>query len=49
MERKPLVMDEDGIRDMVAVMMPVLDERQRRLFLGSVSNAVGFGSASTSP
>lgn len=46
MERKPLVMDEDGIRDMVAVMMPVLDERQRRLFLGSVSIATGFGSAS---
>ena len=46
MERKPLVMDEGGIRDMVAVMMPVLDERQRRLFLGSVSNAVGFGSVS---
>ena len=43
------MMDEDGIKDMVAVMMPVLDERQRRLFLGSVSNAVGFGSASTSP
>ena len=37
---------EDAEKDFVGYMMPLLDEKQRRLFLGGYSKALGFGSAS---
>lgn len=34
---------QDGLDDFVGTMMPLLDERQRRLFLGSLSKYIGHG------
>ena len=37
---------EDGMKDVIATMMPLLDERQRRIFLSVLSENLGWGSAS---
>lgn len=37
---------DDGMKDVIAAMMPILDERQRRIFLSVLSEDLGWGSAS---
>ena len=37
---------EDGMKDVIATMMPLLDERQRQIFLSVLSENLGWGSAS---
>lgn len=37
---------DEAEKEFVGRMMPILDERQRRLFLGGYSKALGYGSAS---
>ena len=39
------VLDE-GMKDVIATMMPILDERQRRIFLSVLTENLGWGSAS---
>lgn len=37
---------DDGMKDVIATMMPILNERQRRIFLSVLSEDLGWGSAS---
>lgn len=36
---------DEGMKDIIGVMMPILDERQRRIFLSVISENMGWGAA----